>query len=122
MIQKPINFEIREFVCPDVFNAYGETAWQFFDPKLLQTIDLLRQKLNRKILINTWHEGGSQQESGFRCLKCSIVQDYIKKDQIYCSAHMTGQAVDFSVEGMLAEEVRNWIRKNQNLLRTGKNL
>lgn len=35
---------------------------------------------------------------------------------MYVSPHMTGQSVDFDVQGLIAEEVRQWIIKNQNLL------
>jgi hypothetical protein len=35
---------------------------------------------------------------------------------MYVSPHMTGQGVDFDVQGLLAEEVRQWLIKNPNLL------
>jgi hypothetical protein len=113
---KPRFFSLDELVCEDVYNFYGQIAWQFFDVKLLVTLDRLREKFNKPIFINDWQIHGSQSQSGFRCLKCSIVQAKILSGEMYCSAHMTGQAADFTVQGLLAEEVRQWIVKNANLL------
>jgi hypothetical protein len=115
MIYKPIYFDLEELVCKDVFDHYGQTAWQFFDPRLLETIDHLREKLVKAIFVNNWKEGGNLDERGFRCLKCQTVKDNYNKD--YCSTHMRGQAIDFDVQGLLAEEVRQWIIKNNNFLK-----
>lgn len=65
--------------------------------------------------INDWQVHGEFTQSGFRCLKCGIVKDAIAKDELYCSPHMRGQAIDFHVQGMVSEEVRQWIIKNANL-------
>jgi len=105
-------FELHEIVCPDVLHAYGEKAWAFFDSRLLITLDNLRERLNRGIHINNWHSGGQFTQRGFRCNICPLVKN---AKGIYVSAHMTGQAVDFEVEGMVAEEVRQYIIKNKTL-------
>jgi hypothetical protein len=116
MIDKPIYFDLNELVCEDVFHTFGEQAWSFLDPRLLRTIDNIRQRIGKPIFINSWDSGGDQRESGLRCIKCLIVQQKITAGQLYMSAHMEGQAVDFSVQGLLAEEVRQWIVKNQTIL------
>jgi len=116
MTHKPEYFSLDELVCEHVYNFYGNTAWQFFDSRLLITIDILRQKLNKAIFVNDWQIHGQFDERGFRCLQCELVKKAIKEKRMYVSPHMTGQAVDFDVEGLLAEEVRQWIIKNQNLL------
>ena len=41
---------------------------------------------------------------------CSLVAE---KTRPYLSAHVLGAAFDFDVEGMLAEETRQWIEKNK---------
>lgn len=115
MIYKPDYFTLDELVCPDVYNHFGAAAWQFFDSRLLITIDVIRQKLGRPMFVNDWQVHGTFTQSGFRCLKCGIVKDAIIKDQLYCSPHMRGQAVDFHVQGMTGEEVRQWIIKYGNL-------
>jgi hypothetical protein len=114
-MSKLIYFELKEIVCKDVYNYYKDVAWQFFDSRLLTTIDRLREKIGKPIFVNNWDTGGQFDERGFRCLRCSIVKQAIKNNKMYVSPHMTGQAIDFDVEGLLAEEVRLWIIKNQNM-------
>jgi len=116
MICKPTYFSLDELVCPHVYDKFGDIAWQFFDPRLLITIDLLRDKLNKPIFVNDWQVHGEFDERGFRCLQCSLVRKAIKDKRLYVSPHMTGQGVDFDVEGLVAEEVRQWIIKNQKIL------
>jgi hypothetical protein len=111
----PIYFELKELVCKDVYNTYKDIAWQFFDQKLLLTIDRIREKIGKPIFVNSWDSGGDFDERGFRCLKCGLVKSAIAEQRMYVSPHMTGQGVDFDVQGLLAEEVRQWIVKNANL-------
>jgi hypothetical protein len=111
MIQ-PIYFDLPELVCEQVYDYYGDVAWNFFDPRLLITIDKIREKIGKPIFVNNWQVHGQFDERGFRCLKCSIVKQAIADQKMYVSPHMTGQGVDFDVEGLLAEEVRQWIIKN----------
>ena len=106
------DFELYELVCPHVFHAYGEAAWTFFDSRLIITLAALRSRLNKPIWVNNWHEGGKLDQRGFRCNLCSLVK---KAKGIYVSAHMTGQAVDFDVQGMVAEEIRQYIIKNKTI-------
>jgi hypothetical protein len=115
MIYKPDYFSLDELVCPDVYEKFGEIAWQFFDSRLLITIDTIRQKIGKPIFINDWQVHGLFDERGFRCIQCNLVKDAIKINRLYVSPHMTGQGVDFDVQGLIASEVRDWIIKNQNL-------
>jgi len=116
MIYKPVYFSLDELVCEDIYNKFGEIAWSFFDPRLLITLDLLREKLNKPIFANDWQVHGRFDERGFRCIQCELVKKAIKEKRLYVSPHMTGQGVDFDVEGLVAEEVRQWIIKKQNIL------
>lgn len=113
MILRPDNFDLQELVCPDVYQKYGEFAWNFFDPRLLLTIDRIRTKINKRILVNNWADGGKYDQRGLRCLLCPIVK--AKYNSLYESAHLLGMGVDFDVEGLLAEEVRLWIVANKNI-------
>jgi hypothetical protein len=113
MIAKPTYFDLQELVCPDVFNKFGDFAWNFLDPRLLLTLDRIRAKLNKGIIVNNWSEGGSYDQRGLRCLLCPIVK--AKYDSLYMSAHLLGKAVDFDVQGLVAEEVREWIIKYKTL-------
>jgi len=116
MVYEPIYFELKELVCPHVFNKFGEGAWQFLHPRLLITLDKLRERLNKPIFVNNWDIGGSFDERGFRCIQCELVKKAIKEKRLYVSPHMEGQGADFDVEGMLSGEVRQWIVKNQGIL------
>ncbi len=106
-------FALHELVCDHIYEKYGETAWQFIDPRLKITIDWIREKLDKPITINNYGFGGLDTQSGVRCNMCNLVKSKTDKGQVYMSAHCTSNAVDFSVEGMTAEEVRNWLVRNQ---------
>jgi len=112
MIYKPRHFSLQELACPHVVKKFGEIAWQFFDDKLLITLDLLRDQLGA-IHVNNWVAGGEFDERGFRCIQCSLVQKAIKEGTLYVSPHMTGQGADFDVDGMTAAQVRRWIKSNE---------
>lgn len=116
MIYKPVYFTIDELVCEHVYDRFGEIAWQFFDQRLLISIDLLRERLNKPIFVNDWQVHGEFSQRGLRCTKCQLVASAVMEGRVYCSPHITGQAVDFDVQGLLAEEVRQWIVKNEKIL------
>lgn len=115
MIQKPDYFDLEEIVCAHVYKKYGETAWGIFDPRLLLTIDRIREKIGKPIFVNNWKEEGNLSQRGFRCPQCNLVKTASDENRLYVSAHMTGQAIDFEVQGLLSSEVREWIIKNKNL-------
>jgi len=114
MLYQPKYFKVYELVCPKVYNKFGFIALQFFDEKLLVTIDWIRETLNKPIIINNWFSGGNFDERGLRCIQCSIVRDKCLSGQVYVSPHILGKAVDFDVEGMKAEEVRKWLILNRD--------
>lgn len=116
MIQELTYFDLKELVCPHVYEKYKQVAWQFFDSKLLITLERIRELLNKQIFVNNWDIEGKFSQRGFRCIQCEIVKKAIAENRLYVSPHMTGQGVDFDVEGLLSEEVRQWIIKKQNLL------
>jgi len=109
MTIKPQYFKLHELVCKHIYDKYGEQAWQFLDPRLIITIDWIRKQLNKPIEINNYHWGGVDTQSGVRCNMCKEVKSKTDKGQVYMSGHQEGQAVDFSVKGMTAEAVRNWL-------------
>jgi hypothetical protein len=109
------NFSLDELVCEHVYNRYGATAWEFFDQRLLITLDAIRDRLGKPIYINNWQIHGEFDERGFRCIQCSLVKKAIEENRLYVSPHMTGQGADFDVAGMTAEETRQYIIKNATL-------
>lgn len=107
-------FDIKELVCPDVYSKYSQRAWMFIDPKLIETLNIIREKiLPTPITINTWSSGGTFTQRGLRCNRCQLVST---KTTPYLSAHIQGKAVDFDAKGLTAEEARNKIAAAQNLL------
>lgn len=105
-------FCVEELVDKATFVKYGDKCWQFICPRLLETLLILREGLDKKMSINSWKYGGSQQQRGLRHNRSSMVKN---KAGIYLSAHMEGKAVDITVDGMSAEDARNWIKENEYL-------
>ncbi|MEE0969944.1 MAG: hypothetical protein U0M06_11295, partial [Clostridia bacterium] len=60
-------FDIKELVCPHVYNKFREYAWRFFDPRLLDTLLVIREKINKPIYVNNWDMGGDFSQRGLRC-------------------------------------------------------
>lgn len=104
-------FGIKELVCPDVYERFGESAWQFLDARLLHTLYVIREIVGRPVIVNNWAKGGNYSQRGLRCNVCSIVREKTSLEKVYVSAHLQGKAVDFHVPGMTSEEVRRFIKE-----------
>jgi len=109
-------FDLEELICPHVSARFGEKAWQFLDTRLLETLYVIRKSIDKPIYVNDWAMSGTLSQRGLRCNICYLVKSKTIEDQVYMSAHNQGEAVDFHVKGMTANEVRLWIVKNQVLL------
>ena len=106
------NFDIRELVCPHCYKQFGEKAWQFISTQLLSTLYVLRYEIFKQpIIINNWHRSGKYDERGLRCNMCNLVKT---KKEVYLSAHILGEAIDFNVSNLTSEEVFNTIKNNVN--------
>ena len=57
-------FKIYELVDPLTYKKYGESSWQFIDPRLIGVIDLLRLTFGSAI-INDWKWVASINGVGF---------------------------------------------------------
>lgn len=106
-------FGIKELVCPHVYDKHREYAWNFFDPRLLDTLLVIREKINLPIVVNNWAQGGNLTQRGLRCNICPLVKEKTSLEKLYMSAHNQGMAIDFNVNGMSVEEVHQWLKKNQ---------
>jgi hypothetical protein len=104
--------DIREVVCDHVHDRFGESAWRFFDPRLIAVMNYIRSKMGKELTYNSRSRGLSQR--GLRCNLCSLVQDKTKLNRPYLSAHVLGAAIDFDAKDMTAEEVRAWIYLNRS--------
>lgn len=109
-------FDLEELICPHVSASFGERAWPFLDNRLLETIYIIRKGIDAPMYVNNWSYGGNFSQRGLRCNICDLVKAKTEADKVYMTAHGQGEAVDFHVKGMTANEVRLWIIKNQVLL------
>ena len=119
MIYQPKFFKIQELVCEHVYNKWAgkpDFILNFFDPRLLVTLDFIRERLGKPITVNNWKIGGSFSQRGLRCNICDLVASKTKKGQIYMSSHSLGKACDFDVKGMSAKEVRDYIVRHADEL------
>ena len=113
MIVVPQYFRLHELVCDHIYEKYGYRALMFLDPRQVINMDWLRENIGRPVYVNNYKWGGNQTQSGVRCNLCRLVKDKTDNNEVYVSAHIQGQADDFSVKGMTADRVRNWIIKRQ---------
>lgn len=103
-------FSVKELVCKHVYDRYGEAAAMFLDDKLIETINTVREKiLCTPMTVNNWATGGSFSQRGLRCNLCDLVREKSERQQLYLSAHCLGKGIDFTPEGMTAEEARRLI-------------
>ena len=107
------DFKVKELVCPHVFKEHGERAWKFLATIYLHTLLVLRRDIlkvplvcNTKVLT----------QRGLRCNLCEIVKEKTEDDIVYLSAHHLGIGGDLSSPEMTAEEMRQKIEENQDLL------
>ena len=114
MITVPTYFSIDELVCEHVYDKYGAKAWMFFDTELLIMLDTIRDRIGKPIFVNDWQIHGKYSQRGLRCNQCDIVKEKAEAGILYMSAHCLGKGADFDVQGLLAEEVRQWIVKHAN--------
>jgi hypothetical protein len=103
---KPKHFIVQEFVPQETFEEHGDSSWQFLDPRLLQTMDLVREWFDRAVVVNNWASGGGYQYRGYRppCVTVGAKE----------SQHRFGRACDFDVDGLSAEAARKIILDHQN--------
>ena len=94
-------FDIKELVDINVYQLHKEDSIRFFDPRLIETIEWIRENIASPITINNWDSGGSFTQRGLRHNRSSLVRN---KHRIYLSAHVLGMAFDFDVKGKTAKE------------------
>jgi len=101
-------FKIHELVPRKMYEKYGEAAWRYVDPRLIETIDLLKEHFNLGTMtINNYYWGGNREWSGIRTPEST--------NYSYGSQHSFANAFDMVFSDYTAEEVRNYIINNPNI-------
>ena len=99
---------LPELVGREVATKYGEFAWAFLDPRLLEVILWLREGLGIPLVCNT----AALQQRGLRTNLSPLVQEKTRAGKMYLSAHCLGKGVDLSSSKMSANDMRMWIRQH----------
>ena len=113
-------FDVEELVSSGAYNKYKHLGNYFFlarfDIRLLETILTIREAINKPITINNWKWGGKFDERGLRDTSTPMVQKRAKNDDSWLSGHCLSMAIDFDVKGMTANDVRQWLLDNKEIL------
>lgn len=113
---KPKYFELYELLPPELYTydmmiseeARERAFANYFDPKLLETIDIVREIIGLPLICNTWFQDGNRRNSGFRTQQCEV--------GVAQSQHKLGKAVDLICHKMSAENMRQRIEANKDKL------
>lgn len=109
-------FDTQEVVCKHVYDKFGDDAWKFFDPRLLETLLFIREVIGKPIYVNNWQIGGSLSQRGLRCCVCPLVKTKADLKKVYMSSHIFGRGIDFDVKGISPKDVKEWIVSHQDEL------
>ena len=103
-------FNIKELVCNNTYNKFGDASWQFLDTKLLHTLLVLRTEIFQTPMVTNY---AGHYQRGLRCNMCDLVKS---KDKVYLSAHILGKAVDVSMKTITGAQARQLVKKYQDKL------
>jgi hypothetical protein len=102
---KPSHFKGYELVNKEVYNKWGEDCIFLFDPKILYSIDNIREYFNKSVHINDWYWNGQFKDRGLR-------QDDSTTGVTY-SQHKYGRAIDFVIDEINSDDIRKVIIDNK---------
>lgn len=100
------NFDLREFVPPELWMQYGERCVWFVDPRLFLIAEALRDVCRCPIRVNDWHTGGRIKYRGYR-------PPHLRQSgwALY-SQHYRGAAFDSSARGLTPAEMLARVQNN----------
>lgn len=108
MYIKSKHFRLEELVPKELFKKYGEKCWDFLDPRLLESIDIIKERFPEgTITINNWVWNGDRNWSGIR----TSDSPYYSQS----SMHSWGKAVDMIFSKYDPDEVRKDIIDNPDI-------
>lgn len=105
MIYRPKYFKAYELVDFHTFDKFGEDSVAFFRPEILIALDTIREKTTLKCTVNNWKQGGPFKWRGLRTVDSLTGASY--------SMHRFGGAFDLDIDGLTADEAREWLRANR---------
>lgn len=110
-------YELFSKKCYEKYKHYGDYFFlSRIDPRLLETLLVIRKAIDKSMTINNWFWGGTFTQRGFRDSSTHMVQSRASKNDPWLSGHVTAMAIDFDVKDMTAVEVRRWLVETQDLL------
>lgn len=109
-------FQLYELLPPELYTydmmvseeARERAFANYFDEKLLITIDIIREIIGLPLICNTWFQDGNRKNCGYRSKTCNV--------GVENSQHKLGKAVDLICHKMSAEEMRQKIEENKDKL------
>ena len=60
------NFITQELIPPSLFQRYGDQSIRYFDIRILEVLERIREWVDAPMTINNWHRQGNRQWSGIR--------------------------------------------------------
>lgn len=100
------NFRIQEFVGPKAYKERGNKAIELIDFRTRGIAQYIRDYFDAIMTINDWHKGGKFTERGLREIDSTTGARY--------SQHRFGRAIDFTLHGFTADQIRETILNNQS--------
>lgn len=102
----PEHFKVQELVDSNTYKLRGEKSLQLFDPRILWTIDRIREHYDVPMIVNNWANGGSRNWSGLRTKESPYYSAY--------SQHSFGRAIDFVTPDFDVKTIREDIKRFPN--------
>ena len=97
------DFTIQEFVSKEAFTIFGEQSTRLIHPQISVLAQKARDFFNKRVIINNWYWGGSENWSGLRTPDSPYYKPY--------SPHSRGMAIDIKVDGLQSLDVQQAIRE-----------
>lgn len=103
-LYKPKNFALKELVSKFIYYKFGDRAWQFFDYRILENLQYIRDFYGVPVTVNNWHKGGKFQYRGFD-------EGGFRKNGT--SQHNHGRGIDYIIFGVSADQHRENMRSGK---------
>ena len=132
-------FSVEEIFSPYVVslhtraNSVDDQIWRLMDDRILRTIVDMRSHFGVPFYINDYLFGGDMKQRGYRhfleLVDITTLNNMLQSDKIssidqikstfssFTSQHCHGRAIDFTVQGFSAEEIRQDIKNNKTATR-----